>query len=194
MRRFYWARFWRRGPPRCAGRGSLPRPLREPAGWSRAAKTSRAWAGPRPALAASRRCGRGVARSGSWRATLAPRLMVTPTRPASTGLAPRRRAVRGFRREGACGGPVGAPPGAEGVTGPLWATKTTVYRPAGADGGWCGRDRGPTGLAVGVPLAEEPPFRVIPLGHARGQHAHERRDVPGAGLAVHPRHIGQLVQ
>lgn len=50
------------------------------------------------------------------------------------------------------------------------------------------------GLTVGVPLAEEPPLRVLPLGHAGGQDAHERRDVPGAGLAVRPREAGQLVE
>jgi integrase len=35
---------------------------------------------------------------------------------------------------------------------------------------------------------------VLPLGHAGGQDAHERRDVPGAGLAVRPREAGQLVE
>ena len=45
-----------------------------------------------------------------------------------------------------------------------------------------------------MPLAEEPTLRVVPLGDARSQHPHERRDVPGAGLAVRLREVGQLVE
>ena len=36
---------------------------------------------------------------------------------------------------------------------------------------------GSAGLAVRVALAEEPALRVVPLGDARSQHAHKRRDV-----------------
>ena len=49
-------------------------------------------------------------------------------------------------------------------------------------------------LAVRVALAEEPALRVVPFGDARSQHAHERRDAPGAGLAVRLREVGQLVE